>query len=88
LTLGENLHVCPKCEYHFTIDASARLNAFLDPDTFEEFDADLQPADVLNFQGPKAYAQSLEKYQKLTGMPDAVISGTGQVRGPPDRPSP
>jgi acetyl-CoA carboxylase carboxyl transferase subunit beta len=81
LTLGENLHVCPKCDHHFTIDAHARLNAFLDPDTFEEFDADLQPTDILNFQGPKAYSQSLEKYQKLTGMPDAVISGTGKSEG-------
>jgi acetyl-CoA carboxylase carboxyl transferase subunit beta len=78
LTLAENLHVCPKCDFHFTIDASERLNFFLDPDTFEEFDADLQPTDVLNFRGPKAYRESLEKYQKLTGMPDAVISGTGK----------
>lgn len=81
LTLVENLHVCPKCDYHFTIDARERLEAFLDAGTFEEFDADMEPTDILNFKGPKAYRESLEKYQKLTGMPDAVVSGTGKSEG-------
>jgi acetyl-CoA carboxylase carboxyl transferase subunit beta len=81
LALAENLHVCPKCDYHFTIEARERLDGFLDAGTFEEFDADLQPTDILNFRGPKAYRESLDKYQKATGMPDAVISGTGKSEG-------
>lgn len=81
LTLAENLRVCPKCDYHFTIEARERLNFFLDAGTFEEFDAEMQPTDILNFRGPKAYRESLDKYQKLTGMPDAVISGTGKSEG-------
>jgi len=81
LTLVENLRVCPKCDYHFTIEARERLDAFLDAGTFEEFDTDLQPTDILNFKGPKAYRDSLVKYQKLTGMPDAVVSGTGRIEG-------
>jgi acetyl-CoA carboxylase carboxyl transferase subunit beta len=81
LTLVENLRVCPKCDYHFTLEAMDRLQAFLDAGTFEEMDADLEPADVLNFRGPKTYRESLLKYQKLTGMPDAVVSGTGRIDG-------
>jgi acetyl-CoA carboxylase carboxyl transferase subunit beta len=81
LTLVENLRVCPKCDYHFTLEALERLQAFLDAGTFEEMDADLQPTDILNFRGPKAYRESLLKYQKLTGMPDAVVSGTGRIEG-------
>jgi acetyl-CoA carboxylase carboxyl transferase subunit beta len=81
LTLVENLWVCLKCDYHFTIEARERLDAFLDAGTFEEFDADLHPTDILNFRGPKAYRESLDKYQKLTGMPDAVITGTGKSEG-------
>ena len=81
LTLAENLRICPKCDHHFTIEARERLDAFLDAGTFEEFDADMRPRDVLHFKGPKAYADSLEKYQKLTGMPDAVITGTGKSEG-------
>ncbi len=49
LTLAENLHVCPKCDYHFTIEARARLDAFIDAGTFEEFDADMRPIDILEF---------------------------------------
>jgi acetyl-CoA carboxylase carboxyl transferase subunit beta len=81
LTLAENLHVCPKCDHHFTIEARERLDGFLDTGTFEEFDADMQPTDILNFRGPKTYRERLEHYQKLTGMPDAVISGTGKSEG-------
>jgi acetyl-CoA carboxylase carboxyl transferase subunit beta len=81
LALVENLHVCPKCDYHFTIEARERLERFLDDGSFEEFDADIQPTDILNFRGPKAYRESLDRYQKLTGMPDAVISGTGKSEG-------
>jgi acetyl-CoA carboxylase carboxyl transferase subunit beta len=81
LTLVENLRVCPKCDYHFTLEALDRLQSFLDAGTFEEMDADIQPTDILNFRGPKAYSESLLKYQKLTGMPDAVVSGTGKIEG-------
>jgi acetyl-CoA carboxylase carboxyl transferase subunit beta len=81
LALVENLHVCPKCDHHFTIEARERLDAFLDAGTFEEFDADLQPVDVLNFHGLKTYRESLEKSQKLTGMPDAVVCGAGKSEG-------
>ena len=81
LTLAENLRVCPKCDYHFTMEAAHRLSGFLDAETFEEFDADLEPTDVLGFKGPKAYRESLLKYQKLTEMRDAVVSGTGKCEG-------
>src|SRR5277367_1198110 len=66
LTLVENLHVCPKCDYHFKIEARERLEAFMDAGTFEEFDADVQPVDVLNFKGPKRYSDSLIRDQKKT----------------------
>jgi len=81
LTLVENLRVCSKCDYHFTIEARERLDGFLDAGTFEEFDADLQPTDILEFRGPKTYRERLDKYQEITGMPDAVISGTGKSEG-------
>jgi acetyl-CoA carboxylase carboxyl transferase subunit beta len=81
LTLTENLQVCPKCDHHFLIDSRERLEAFLDPGTFQEFDADMRPIDILGFRGPKAYRDSLERDQKKTGMNDAVTSGTGVSEG-------
>ena len=81
LTLAENLHVCPKCDYHFRIGAQDRLNGFLDAGTFEEFDADMEPVDILEFRGPKAYRASLAEKQKNTGLRDAVITGVGKSEG-------
>ena len=81
LTLAENLHVCPKCDYHFRIGAQDRLDAFLDAGTFEEFDADMEPVDILEFRGPKAYRASIAEKQKITGLKDAVISGVGKSEG-------
>jgi len=81
LELTQNQRVCPKCDHHFFIIAKERLAAFLDPDSFQEMDTGLWPVDVLKFKGPKAYSDSLKKYQKSTGLPDAVISGTGMLEG-------
>jgi len=81
LALTENLRVCPKCDHHFSIVARERLAALLDPDSFQEFDTDLWPVDVLKFKGPKSYTDSLKKYQSETGLADAVVSGMGALEG-------
>jgi acetyl-CoA carboxylase carboxyl transferase subunit beta len=81
LALAENQRVCPKCDHHFFIVARERLASFLDPESFQELDKDLWPVDVLKFKGPTSYADSLKKYQELTGLPDAVISGVGSLEG-------
>jgi len=81
LELTQNQRVCPKCDHHFFIIARDRLDAFLDPESFQELDTDLWPVDILKFKGPKSYSDSLRKYQNETGMPDAVVSGTGTLEG-------
>ena len=35
LALAENLRVCPKCEHHFTMNASERIASLVDPDSFK-----------------------------------------------------
>ncbi|MCX5714094.1 MAG: acetyl-CoA carboxylase carboxyl transferase subunit beta, partial [Candidatus Omnitrophica bacterium] len=50
-TLEENFKVCPKCNYHFVLGAHERVNMFLDEGTFQETDAELEPADPLEFKG-------------------------------------
>ena len=81
LELTQNQMICPKCDHHFFITSRDRLAAFLDPDTFREMDTDLWPVDVLKFKGPKSYTDSLKKYQKETGLQDAVVSGMGALEG-------
>jgi len=80
-TLEENLKVCPKCNYHFTLDAFSRVNMLMDKDTFSEFDADMLSADPLEFKGPKTYKEKLEQDKKATNLKDAVVTGEGMING-------
>ncbi len=80
-TLEENLKVCPKCNYHFTLSAYERANLLIDKDTFEEFDKDMISDDPLNFKGPKTYKDKLEQDQKATGLKEAAITGVGLIEG-------
>ena len=45
-TLDENLQCCPKCEFHFRIDARTRLTTLFDGD-YEEFDQGMTSCDPL-----------------------------------------
>ena len=75
--LEENLKVCPKCNYHFVLEAGERLKMLIDDGSFEEFDADMISVDPLDFKGPKTYKEKLSADQASTGLKDAVISGEG-----------
>ena len=77
----DRLHVCPECNYNFSIDAHERLRITLDPDTFSERHGDLAPTDPLHFQDLQAYRDRLKRYQTQTGLKDAVICGEGKIDG-------
>jgi acetyl-CoA carboxylase carboxyl transferase subunit beta len=81
LELVQNFRVCPKCDHHFTQSARERLEMLLDPDTFEEHDANMISVDTLKFTGMASYSDRLKSYQKKTGLKDAVLSGLGQIDG-------
>jgi len=79
-TVAENMNACPMCGYHMYLSAADRIRYVLDEGTFEEWDADLMPADPLEFFDKKAYAERIVAEQKRTGMRDAAITGTGMIR--------
>jgi acetyl-CoA carboxylase carboxyl transferase subunit beta len=79
----ENRNVCVECEHHFIIGAEERVRQLLDPDTFEEWFADLEPGDPLGFADRKPYKDRLAAEQKKTGMRDACVVGRGYMRGRP-----
>ena len=81
--LCDNLNVCPKCDYHFSLTALERIKLLIDKGTFAERDADLISVDPLEFKGPKTYKEKLESDQKATGLTDAVITGAGELSGRP-----
>ena len=76
--LEVNQNVCPKCQYHFKINARQRLDLLLEPG-YELVDAGLRSTDPLNFTDVKPYKQRLKKAQQETGLNDAIINAVGQM---------
>ncbi len=79
--LDENIRVCPKCGFHFTLNANERVKATLDEGSFKEMDPDMESLDPLSFEGPKTYKEKLKKDQELTGLKDAAVTGEGTING-------
>ena len=78
LELKKSLRVCPHCNYHFTLSAPERIESLTDPGPFKETDKGMTSVDALNFKG---YKDKLTKYQKITGLSEAIITGKGKVIG-------
>jgi acetyl-CoA carboxylase carboxyl transferase subunit beta len=81
--LNRNLQVCPKCGYHFRLNARERIAAFLDEDTQDEIAAEIQPIDKLKFKDTKKYKDRLTHAQKTTGENDALVVVSGKLKGKP-----
>jgi acetyl-CoA carboxylase carboxyl transferase subunit beta len=77
--LEENWMVVPSSGYHFGLPAQRRMELLLDPGTFDETDTGLHSTDPLQFRGGKIYPDKVAKYQKKTGLSDAVVCATGQI---------
>ncbi len=76
--LEENLNVCPKCGYHFRIDARRRIDLLLDPG-YELVDLDLRSTDPLDFSDLKKYRHRLTEAQRKTGLNDAIVNAVGTI---------
>ncbi len=73
--------VCPKCNYHFRISATDRLNLVVDEGSFVEFDATLEPLDPLQFKDRMKYPERVKENQRNTHRKEALVSGKGKVLG-------
>jgi len=78
--LQENLHVCPKCGFHFKIDAFTRLRLLFDGE-WETYDAGMVSTDPLEFVDAKPYKERLAAMRQATSLADAVISAGGTLDG-------
>ena len=76
-----NWNVCPHCQHHLPWPARARLEALLDPGSFEEFDRGLEPQDPLGFSDSKKYRDRLKSTRKALGENDAFVAGVGRLEG-------
>ncbi len=73
-------NVCPECEYHWYVSARERIVQLVDEGTFEEWDADLEPTDPLEFVDQKPYRERLKAEQKRSGLKEAALCGSGMIR--------
>jgi len=80
--LEQNLFVCPKCQFHFKVSATQRLEMLLDT-RWTEHDAGMISTDPLHFVDTKPYVKRIKEAQKKLGMNDAVITAEGQLNGRP-----
>jgi acetyl-CoA carboxylase carboxyl transferase subunit beta len=79
--LEANQMVVPKSGYHFPIGARQRIEALFDADTFVEADASVRSADPLKFVDSQAYPDRIKKYEKESGLKEAVVCGIGAIEG-------
>ena len=79
--LEDNQMVVPKSGYHFPLDARSRINALFDQGTFSETDPSIRSADPLQFVDSQSYPERIKKYERESGLIEAVICGVGKIHG-------
>lgn len=73
-----NLKVCPKCNYHARLTWQERLELTADPDSFKEFDTELQSLNPIGF--PR-YEEKVAKMQEQCSTKEAIVTGECTIRG-------
>jgi acetyl-CoA carboxylase carboxyl transferase subunit beta len=80
--LDENFQCCPKCDFHFRIDARTRLAMLFDGE-YQEFDAGMMSTDPLRIEDAGAYQLKLAMAQENTQLSDALLSAAGTLDARP-----
>lgn len=78
--IEKHLHTCPRCGYHFPMNAPERIASTIDEGHFTEYDQGLTSVDPLRFDG---YPAKIEQVRTATGLMEAVVTGEGTIGGNP-----
>jgi len=81
LELEENLHVCPKCDYHFRVGSEEYFKLLFDNGTYNELFSNIRSKDRLGFTDLKPYQKRLEEIWNKTDLTDSMRVATGLVNG-------
>lgn len=81
--LESNLNCCPKCDYHYRLNAEDRVKLLADPDTFVELFQGLEAVDALGFVDSQSYTDRLESAKSKSGREEACLVGTCAIRSIP-----
>lgn len=74
----ENCYKCPSCNYHERIGSQEYFDLLFDG-SYEEFFADMEAVDMLDFEDLKTYKERLKAAQKKTGLMDAIRVARGKI---------
>ena len=77
--LEKALFVCPKCDHHMRVSATARLSHLLDDGSESIIADDVEAVDWLKFKDSKKYKERLSAAQKKTGQKEALIVMKGKI---------
>ena len=77
----DNQMVVPKSGHHFPIGARMRIARLFDPQTFVEMNSEVKSSDPLKFVDSQPYPDRIKRYEKESGLPEAVICGVGKICG-------
>lgn len=79
--LTASQQVCTHCDYHFRFPARERLEAIFDDGKYKKLDEEVMSADPLEFVDTKPYKERIEAAKKSSGLPEAIVSGSGKIGG-------
>jgi len=79
--LEDNLMVCSECGWHYPMHAMDRITSLLDGGLFEEYYANMQSGDPLNFVDRMPYTKRVEDAKRITGLKEGFVIGRGEIQG-------
>jgi len=79
--LHQNLHCCPKCDYHYRLSGTQRMNLLTDAGTFHELFTEFKPTDPLEFVDTEAYKKRIVVAQKNSGRDEGALVGSCKING-------
>ncbi|MEC9345017.1 MAG: acetyl-CoA carboxylase, carboxyltransferase subunit beta [Pseudomonadota bacterium] len=79
--LEHALRVCPHCDHHMRLTATARLKLLFDDGVFERLKTPEPPADPLKFKDEKRYPDQIKDARASVGQDFAVEVGAGRIGG-------
>ena len=79
--LTDSHEVCTHCGYHFRYSVEGRLRDLFDDGKYEKLDEHITSGDPLGFFDSKPYTDRIDQAKEVSGLPEALISGRGNVGG-------
>ena len=73
--------VCPKCDFHFRMDAPTRIRMLLDEEPRGDLFPDVRAGDPLQWVDTKSYPERYESHRERYGINEAVIVVEGRLEG-------